>query len=37
LQEHGGYLWVIHAENMEDIVIARVRVEELERLGRGNP
>ena len=37
LLEHGGYLWVIHAENMEDIVIARVRLGELERLGRGNP
>jgi pimeloyl-ACP methyl ester carboxylesterase/predicted neuraminidase len=33
LLEHGGYLYIIHAENMEDIVLLRVPVAAVERLG----
>jgi hypothetical protein len=34
LLEHSGYLYVIHAENMEDIVLLRVPLEAVERLAR---
>ena len=32
LLEHGGYLYVIHAENMEDIVLLRVPLRAVEGL-----
>jgi len=34
LLEHGGYLYVIHAENMEDIVLLRVPLAEVRKLAR---
>jgi predicted neuraminidase len=34
LLEHSGYLYVIHAENMEDIVLLRVPLGAVERLAR---
>lgn len=34
LLEHGGYLYVIHAENMEDIVLLRVPLPAVENLAR---
>lgn len=34
LLEHGGFLYVIHAENMEDIVLLRVPMAKITRLAR---
>ncbi|MFH1744498.1 MAG: alpha/beta fold hydrolase [bacterium] len=32
LLEHGDYLYIVHAENMEDIVLLRTPIEELNRI-----
>jgi pimeloyl-ACP methyl ester carboxylesterase/predicted neuraminidase len=34
LLEHDGFLYVIHSENMEDIVLLRLPLSDVERLGR---
>ena len=34
LLEHGRFLYVIHAENMEDIMLLRVPLESVEKLGQ---